>query len=97
MDWGLYPMFKSNVRVLDDSAMKGTKMQLLNHKIRFQIFINMFSFLMISGPYQNLMALQISVPHNETDKVDRGGLDKMTLVEVSYRFFPQDFKVCILT
>lgn len=26
--------------------------------------------------------LQISVPHNETDKVDRGGLDKMTLIEV---------------
>lgn len=26
--------------------------------------------------------MQISVPHNETDKVDRGGLDKMTLVEV---------------
>ncbi|URD99185.1 ribosome biogenesis protein BRX1 [Musa troglodytarum] len=25
---------------------------------------------------------QISVPHNETDKVDRGGLDKMTLVEI---------------
>ena len=25
---------------------------------------------------------QISVPHNESDKVDRGGLDKITLVEV---------------
>lgn len=30
----------------------------------------------------SLICLQISVPHNETDKVDRGGLDKMTLVEV---------------
>lgn len=28
------------------------------------------------------MFSQISVPHNEIDKVDRGGLDKMTLVEV---------------
>ena len=25
---------------------------------------------------------QISVPHNEIDKVDKGGLDKMTLIEV---------------
>lgn len=25
---------------------------------------------------------QITVPHNESDKVARGGLDKMTLVEV---------------
>jgi len=27
-------------------------------------------------------AEQIIVPHNETTKVDRGGLDKMTLTEV---------------
>lgn len=27
-------------------------------------------------------ASQITVPHNESDKVARGGLDKMTLVEV---------------
>lgn len=30
---------------------------------------------------------QISVPHNETDKVDRGGLDKLTLVEVYNCFY----------
>lgn len=29
-----------------------------------------------------MIYLQISVPHNEIDKVDKGGLDKMTLVEV---------------
>ncbi|CAH2053634.1 unnamed protein product [Thlaspi arvense] len=28
------------------------------------------------------MLTQISVPHNETDKIARGGLDKMTLVEI---------------
>ncbi|RZC62031.1 hypothetical protein C5167_023770 [Papaver somniferum] len=36
---------------------------------------------------------QISVPHNETDKVDRGGLDKMTLVEVGPRFCLNPIKI----
>ncbi|KAJ0965090.1 hypothetical protein J5N97_026228 [Dioscorea zingiberensis] len=35
----------------------------------------------------------ISVPHNETDKVDRGGLDKMTLVEVGPRFCLNPIKI----
>ncbi|XP_057957110.1 ribosome biogenesis protein BRX1 homolog 2-like isoform X2 [Malania oleifera] len=36
---------------------------------------------------------QISVPHNEPDKVDRGGLDKMTLVEVGPRFCLNPIKI----
>uniref|UniRef100_A0A0D9VHQ4 Brix domain-containing protein n=1 Tax=Leersia perrieri TaxID=77586 RepID=A0A0D9VHQ4_9ORYZ len=36
---------------------------------------------------------QISVPHNETDKVDKGGLDKMTLVEVGPRFCLNPIKI----
>ncbi|KAI3991225.1 hypothetical protein MKX01_022446 [Papaver californicum] len=36
---------------------------------------------------------QISVPHNETDKVDRGGLDKMILVEVGPRFCLNPIKI----
>ncbi|XP_039129968.1 ribosome biogenesis protein BRX1 homolog 2-like [Dioscorea cayenensis subsp. rotundata] len=36
---------------------------------------------------------QISVPHNEIDKVDRGGLDKMTLVEVGPRFCLNPIKI----
>ncbi|XP_068642714.1 ribosome biogenesis protein BRX1 homolog 2-like [Aristolochia californica] len=36
---------------------------------------------------------QISVPHNEADKVDRGGLDKMTLIEVGPRFCLQTIKI----
>ncbi|KAJ6818501.1 ribosome biogenesis protein BRX1-like protein 1-like [Iris pallida] len=36
---------------------------------------------------------QISVPHNETDKVDRGGLDKMTLIEVGPRFCLNPIKI----
>ncbi|CAD5175707.1 ribosome biogenesis protein BRX1 homolog 1-like [Musa acuminata AAA Group] len=36
---------------------------------------------------------QISVPHNETDKVDRGGLDKLTLVEVGPRFCLNPIKI----
>lgn len=36
-----------------------------------------------------LVSLQISAPHNESDKVARGGLDNMTLVEVcALRVFP---------
>ena len=33
---------------------------------------------------------QISVPHNEIDKVDKGGLDKMTLIEVIAPSFYMD-------
>ncbi|KAG6487124.1 ribosome biogenesis protein BRX1 homolog 1-like [Zingiber officinale] len=36
---------------------------------------------------------QILVPHNETDKVDRGGLDKMSLVEVGPRFCLNTIKI----
>ncbi|KAF2284982.1 hypothetical protein GH714_034019 [Hevea brasiliensis] len=36
---------------------------------------------------------QISVPHNESDKVARGGLDKMTLVEVGPRFCLNPIKI----
>ncbi|XP_052178375.1 ribosome biogenesis protein BRX1 homolog 1-like isoform X1 [Diospyros lotus] len=36
---------------------------------------------------------QISVPHSEADKVDRGGLDKMTLVEVGPRFCLNPIKI----
>ncbi|KAL6311044.1 hypothetical protein AAG906_011836 [Vitis piasezkii] len=36
---------------------------------------------------------QISVPHNESDKVDRGGLDKITLVEVGPRFCLNPIKI----
>ncbi|KAK9085188.1 hypothetical protein Sjap_025599 [Stephania japonica] len=36
---------------------------------------------------------QISAPHNSTDKVDRGGLDKMTLVEVGPRFCLNPIKI----
>lgn len=33
---------------------------------------------------------QISVPHNEIDKIDKGGLDKMTLIEVIAPSFYMD-------
>ncbi|KAJ7981713.1 ribosome biogenesis protein BRX1-like [Quillaja saponaria] len=36
---------------------------------------------------------QISVPHNESDKVPRGGLDKMTLIEVGPRFCLNPIKI----
>ncbi|KAK8918671.1 hypothetical protein KSP39_PZI021611 [Platanthera zijinensis] len=36
---------------------------------------------------------QVSIPHNETDKVDRGGLDKMTLIEVGPRFCLNPIKI----
>uniref|UniRef100_A0A0A0LZ31 Brix domain-containing protein n=2 Tax=Cucumis sativus TaxID=3659 RepID=A0A0A0LZ31_CUCSA len=36
---------------------------------------------------------QISVPHNESDKVARGGLDKMTLIEVGPRFCLNPIKI----
>ncbi|KAF5960193.1 hypothetical protein HYC85_001402 [Camellia sinensis] len=36
---------------------------------------------------------QISVPHSEADKMDRGGLDKMTLVEVGPRFCLNPIKI----
>ncbi|KAJ4754119.1 hypothetical protein LUZ62_088524 [Rhynchospora pubera] len=36
---------------------------------------------------------QISVPHNEMDKVDKGGLDKMTLIEVGPRFCLNPIKI----
>ncbi|VAI46426.1 unnamed protein product [Triticum turgidum subsp. durum] len=36
---------------------------------------------------------QISVPHNEIDKVDKGGLDKMTLVEVGPRYCLNPIKI----
>lgn len=36
---------------------------------------------------------QISAPHSEMDKVDRGGLDKMTLVEVGPRFCLNPIKI----
>ncbi|PKU85385.1 ribosome biogenesis protein BRX1 homolog 2 isoform X2 [Dendrobium catenatum] len=36
---------------------------------------------------------QVSVPHNETDKMDRGGLDKMTLIEVGPRFCLNPIKI----
>ncbi|GAB2289012.1 Ribosome bioproteinsis protein BRX1 1 [Dionaea muscipula] len=36
---------------------------------------------------------QVSVPHNETTKVDRGGLEKMTLVEVGPRFCLNPIKI----
>ncbi|KAM1041586.1 hypothetical protein ACFX13_031494 [Malus domestica] len=36
---------------------------------------------------------QISVPHNESDKIARGGLDKMTLVEVGPRFCLNPIKI----
>ncbi|KAH7544172.1 hypothetical protein JRO89_XS15G0121200 [Xanthoceras sorbifolium] len=38
-------------------------------------------------------ALQITVPHNESDKVVRGGLDKMTLIEVGPRFCLNPIKI----
>ncbi|XP_022753974.1 ribosome biogenesis protein BRX1 homolog 1-like isoform X3 [Durio zibethinus] len=39
------------------------------------------------------MITQISVPHNESDKMIRGGLDKMTLVEVGPRFCLNPIKI----
>uniref|UniRef100_A0A804NSR5 Brix domain-containing protein n=2 Tax=Zea mays TaxID=4577 RepID=A0A804NSR5_MAIZE len=39
------------------------------------------------------MITQISVPHNEIDKVDKGGLDKMTLIEVGPRFCLNPIKI----
>ncbi|XP_065875818.1 ribosome biogenesis protein BRX1 homolog 2-like [Euphorbia lathyris] len=36
---------------------------------------------------------QISVPHNESDKLARGGLDKMTLIEVGPRFCLNPIKI----
>jgi ribosome biogenesis protein BRX1 len=36
---------------------------------------------------------QISVPHNESDKLPRGGLDKMTLIEVGPRFCLNPIKI----
>lgn len=36
---------------------------------------------------------QISVPHNESDKLPRGGLDKMTLIEVGPRFCMNPIKI----
>lgn len=36
---------------------------------------------------------QISVPHNESDKIARGGLDKMTLIEVGPRFCLNPIKI----
>ncbi|KAJ6298097.1 hypothetical protein OIU76_019265 [Salix suchowensis] len=36
---------------------------------------------------------QISAPHNETDKIARGGLDKMTLIEVGPRFCLNPIKI----
>ncbi|CAJ2652344.1 unnamed protein product [Trifolium pratense] len=39
------------------------------------------------------MLLQISVPHNESDKLPRGGLDKMTLIEVGPRFCLNPIKI----
>ncbi|AQK72195.1 Ribosome biogenesis protein BRX1 homolog 1 [Zea mays] len=36
---------------------------------------------------------QISVPHNEIDKVDKGGMDKMTLIEVGPRFCLNPIKI----
>ncbi|GAB4825213.1 Ribosome bioproteinsis protein BRX1 2 [Ancistrocladus abbreviatus] len=39
------------------------------------------------------MILQVSVPHNESTKLDRGGLDKMTLVEVGPRFCLNPIKI----
>lgn len=36
---------------------------------------------------------QVSVPHNETDKMNRGGLDKMTLIEVGPRFCLNPIKI----
>ncbi|KAH9303052.1 hypothetical protein KI387_014635, partial [Taxus chinensis] len=36
---------------------------------------------------------QISVPHHGTEKIERGGLDKMTLVEVGPRFCLNPIKI----
>ncbi|AAF30341.1 unknown protein; 80333-82175 [Arabidopsis thaliana] len=36
---------------------------------------------------------QISVPHNESDKIAKGGLDKMTLIEVGPRFCLNPIKI----
>ncbi|KAL6199194.1 hypothetical protein ACLB2K_028980 [Fragaria x ananassa] len=36
---------------------------------------------------------QISVPHNESDKIARGGMDKMTLIEVGPRFCLNPIKI----
>ena len=41
------------------------------NELTIEFTLNMVVFLM-----------QISVPHNESEKMVRGGLDKMTLVEV---------------
>ncbi|XP_040966741.1 ribosome biogenesis protein BRX1 homolog 2 isoform X2 [Gossypium hirsutum] len=38
---------------------------------------------------------QISVPHNESDKMARGGLNKMTLIEVGPRFCLNPIKIFI--
>jgi hypothetical protein len=42
--------------------------------------------------FRNLI-WQISVPHNEIDKVDKGGLDKITLIEVIALSFFMDTQV----
>eukprot|EP00252_Welwitschia_mirabilis_P018412 TRINITY_DN40930_c0_g1_i1.p1 TRINITY_DN40930_c0_g1~~TRINITY_DN40930_c0_g1_i1.p1 ORF type:complete len:312 (-),score=56.95 TRINITY_DN40930_c0_g1_i1:196-1131(-) len=36
---------------------------------------------------------QISIPHHGTDKIDRGGLDKMTLIEVGPRYCLNPIKI----
>jgi hypothetical protein len=51
----------------------------------FQYLIFMLSLMLTRHSYiRNLIfiPMQISVPHNESDKLPRGGLDKMTLIEV---------------
>jgi ribosome biogenesis protein BRX1 len=53
---------------------------------------HVFAFSIVDGHvwFRNY---QISVPHNEIDKVDKGGLDKMTLIEVGPRFCLNPIKI----
>jgi hypothetical protein len=51
----------------------------------FQCLMFMLSLMLTRHSYIRnhiFIPMQISVPHNESDKLPRGGLDKMTLIEV---------------
>lgn len=70
-----------------------------------------FTSVQISISYNDLLSVsvpQINAPHNETDKLARGGLDKMTLIEVlqlfaafirytGLQFSPKRLNNCIIT
>lgn len=63
-----------------------------NHRKAKPFLDHIFAFSIVDGHiwFRNF---QVSVPHNETDKMDRGALDKMTLIEVGPRFCLNPIKI----